>query len=229
MKKAILIWLLLFHSIAYSNGSPIIISLGSDCHVATELRVHNLRNRAFPFDWNVTPLEGLFHVLEDDFAHFLDENYLIMRDDLNGVLNTYYGIDFRHDFPNRNPLVPPEKQIEYYEPCEMPEYKIYENFLDFIGPVREKYNRRIQRFRDVVNGNNQVVFIRHGDISKEQTVKLHSLIRSKFPNLDFILVVCGQTDEMRTDWGYRGIRNFYARYVFEDWGKIFKSLKLLTE
>lgn len=229
MKKKAIILFVLSHLFTYADDIPIIIPLGFDCHVATELRLHKLRSQAFPFDWNITSFNAVYKAIQEDFAHFLNENYLIMHSDEYGIINTYYGIDFRHDFPNRNPSVSPEKQIDFIDPSDMPHYKICKNFLDFIEPVREKYNRRIRRFYDAVSGNSKVIFIRNNDITKEQSIKLYNLLRTKFPNLDFVLVVCSESKEMNRDWEFPGIKNFYARYIFEDWTKIFRTLGLLSK
>ena len=216
-------------SFGFSNDLPIIISLGSDCHVAIELRRHNLRYQAFPFDWNFTPFNGLYQLIEEDFAHILKDEYLILSDAGFCVKNTYYGIEFRHDFPNVNPNLHPEEQIDIYDPWEMPHYRIVDNFMDFVGLVREKYQRRIQRFYNALRGNQKVILIRMGDITKVQAIRLHHLIHNKFPALDFLLVACGEAENMRTDWGIPGIQNYSTRKVFEDWTELFKSLELYPE
>jgi hypothetical protein len=47
--------------------SNIYISIGSECSVAHYLRTKNLRNYAFPFDWNCNSLHMIYNLLTSDF------------------------------------------------------------------------------------------------------------------------------------------------------------------
>jgi hypothetical protein len=65
-----------------------IIPIGVDCGIADFLKINNLRNVSFPFDWNVT-YNGVSKCIEDNFKHFINP--------LNDRINNY-DIYFHHDF-----------------------------------------------------------------------------------------------------------------------------------
>jgi hypothetical protein len=226
MNKILLVLFLGFQAFIFTQETPVVIPLGSSCHISTEMRCHNIRDQAFPFDWNITTFDSLYRILDEDFAHFLDQNYLTLREDRYSVINTYYGIEFRHDFPNDNPKINKHQQLDI-PPHEMAEFKIATDYLDFLESVNEKYQRRIQRFYEVASSSQQVIFIRYGLTTKEEAIQLQELLHRKFPALNFILVICGEGEGIKSDWQIPGIKNFYARPVKEDWTKIFTELKLI--
>jgi len=47
------------------------IPLGNDCSVSHFLRKSNLREKAYPFDWNITPLKSAIKLIENNFEDFL--------------------------------------------------------------------------------------------------------------------------------------------------------------
>mmetsp|Transcript_29201 Transcript_29201/g.67925 ORF Transcript_29201/g.67925 Transcript_29201/m.67925 type:complete len:320 (+) Transcript_29201:117-1076(+) len=54
------------------------ISLGSWCGVAQCLQVMNLRDAAYPFDWNRTSIQGLIHFISNEFEDFF--NFFLVKD-----------------------------------------------------------------------------------------------------------------------------------------------------
>ena len=72
------------------------VSLGSNCEAAVHLNENHLRKAAFPFDWLLTCNHDRFLLLlENDFAHFLDEQYLLQHPKHPYVIeNCHYEIEF---------------------------------------------------------------------------------------------------------------------------------------
>jgi len=63
---------------------------------------------------------------------------------------------------------------------------------------------------------------------------LRNLIESKFPQLDFVLVVVGNRPTYAKQWGERKIRNYYLNdtHVWNDvkqWKSIFSDLGILQD
>ena len=137
----------------------IFISLGSTCGIAYQLQQHNLRQNAYPFDWNKIPnLSIINKIITNNFKDYSDftiiknnnsniYSYVDDNDDkndldtfdINGCCDTImakniYGVFSYHDF-------------------KMDDVNKYEN-------VKNKYNRRIKRFYDILNNNKQIIFIR---------------------------------------------------------------------
>ena len=100
------------------------LSMGSECSAAAALGGLGLKTASYPFDWirslNLIPILAC---ISDDFARF--------HTDLawNGPhLTDSYGFDFPHDYPLENEVV-------------------VNNWQDTYKAVIEKYQRRIARFR----------------------------------------------------------------------------------
>lgn len=98
------------------------IPIGNDCSVSHYLRRQGLRHEAYPFDWNVTPIQSALSLIENNFDGFLDFKNLqflsptnrllfkengvdleISNDIITPVVCHRYGILFPHDFSQNGP------------------------------------------------------------------------------------------------------------------------------
>lgn len=117
--------------------SPLFVSLGSSCEIPHLLRALDLRHLAFPLDWVISiDQEGFLLCMEEDFSHFTEEAYLIPK--LNGVLvNTRYRMEFPHEGNvNTTP------------------------YATLLAKFQAKYNRRIERYRELVHFGGEIIFFR---------------------------------------------------------------------
>lgn len=116
----------------YSNY----ISLGSFCSVAMELERYGLRSASYPFDWLLSPFNGVIEAINSKFEALFDESlYEQSKQRLYVYRNSKYNFEFVHDFTKYKPL---SSQFSTF--CE-------------------KYNRRINRFFEAVG--NPTLFIRY--------------------------------------------------------------------
>ena len=196
LKKKILILhiLLVFlvSRVLAEDASTLYVSLGSYCEAAGSLRENKLRTEAFPFDWLLTfNQEKLISLLENDFSFFLEEKYLFRDPNrLSAVENSYYEMEFRHDFLEESG----------------------EEFKKNLQEIQEKYDRRIQRFRELKNHKGKVVFIRvaydlshggpvywwqenYGSIHAENAAILKCALDRFFSDLNFTLVIVNYVEE----------------------------------
>lgn len=167
-----------------------LVSLGSHCEIAVHLNANNLRKAAFPFDWLLTCNHDRFlSLLENDFAFFLDEQYLIHHPSHQYVLeNCYYEIEFRHDWP--------------FSDLECNEARYRQQLQE----MHAKYHRRIHRFRQLRDYPGKVFFIRAAydlqndpnlywgtkdieRITAEEAQQLKDTLDGYFPELNFTLVI----------------------------------------
>lgn len=228
--------LIILLSISYNNfliGKKIGISLGGSCNPAGQLRdsiarYYGIRDQAYPFDWLISPFEAVYKCLEEDFKNFLNPDclqiYQHQGPGWTGVLNTCYGLKFIHDFPtNNHPIAWSEDDMAF-------DGAVIPSFLNQLAVVKEKYDRRIKRFRDALNSNNEIIFIR-SMATKEQAIRLYNLIKSKYPNLNFTLIVADSTQEIMQPWDIPGIKNIYVPDVYavgtSQWKKILQDIGLL--
>ncbi len=167
------------------SKETLFISLGSYCGPADFSRVTGFRKAAFPFDWIVS-LDGekLIRILEEDFLHFLDVRCLFPNSNGSALLNDCYHIEFVHEGG--------WKQEEFFANLEV---------------LRSKYQRRIERFRNLNHYEGKVCFLRAAyirsdddenrffkskdnvEITPEHALKLYNAIEKRFPSLDFSLII----------------------------------------
>jgi Putative papain-like cysteine peptidase (DUF1796) len=148
-----------------------VYSLGHLCLGALQMRKFNLRPFSGVLDWVGSPnLANISHLIAHDFENFLNLSHLqpvkyISPTDLY-VWDSYYDIGFNHDF------------------------KTDKNTLEHLGgfyEVKEKYNRRIQRFNEKLTSSKRILFIRT-EGSKEDIAVLQQILAYKC-KADFEILV----------------------------------------
>jgi hypothetical protein len=146
------------------------LSVGYDCSPAGALRGLKLREFALPFDWiisNVTILERCF---EDNFSKF----HKNLKFHSNTRLVDEYGFLFPHDYPSVNTTnVDIDGVGEGSFGDEI--YKISDNWINYHDIVLAKYNRRIERFKNIVNDPDPIIVLCRystGDVLKLQQLFL---------------------------------------------------------
>ena len=138
------------------------VSLGCDCQVNHQIGLVQERGPTHFFDWIASPLDGLIHLLEQDFVDILDFRNLVpfyVENRMFGVIDTKYRVDFHHDFARLD----------------------HENRLRVLGT----YTRRAQRFRQLFDaGSPPTYFIRRADLrdrdqSDQAALRLLDLLKSR--------------------------------------------------
>jgi len=205
----------------------VVISLGSACSVAGAMREYGIRTQAYPFDWIVSPFEGLYQAFDDDFVHLLQEDSLTIRSyDRYGIVD-YYGFEYVHDFPTQKPN---DTLIKPIEEGHIIGGVIDDNWGDFLPQIKEKYQRRLERLYTVFNGEEEVYLIRYGIKDKSEMLLLRDLLHKKYPRLNFMLIALGNSPEMSIPWQADNIKNFYINDKdLQQWKELFIQLKLLHE
>lgn len=163
------------------SQDPLFVSLGSSCTTAHMHRESGIRKAAFPFDWIISfDGEKLIELLEEDFLHFLDLDFLKVEG--QALLNTCYHLEFLNEGDWAEAA------------CDIGEFSL-------------KCQRRIHRFRQLGNYQGKIFFVRTAypysvtdphriwkfeeniEISPEYAQKLFNTLKHYFPNSDFELVI----------------------------------------
>ena len=165
------------------DSDLLFVSLGSMCEPAHMLRFCEMRKAAFPFDWIVSfDGESIIEMLENDFQDFLNQNFFKTYG--AALLHTNYHLEFLHegDWGGNQYLLNMEK-------------------------LKTKYERRIERFRQLKNYSGKVIFLRASylysmndphrfykyeaniEITEEYSLRLYGAIKEYFPDLDFSLII----------------------------------------
>jgi hypothetical protein len=173
---------------------PMFVSLGSSCIPAGMLRNGGLRDAAFPLDWLLSlDTDGVIKAIEDDFNNFLNDEYLIPD---NFLIQKASGaslvhLDYHFEFVHEGDFFGSE-----YE----------EN----MHGLRDRYQRRIDRFRGLAEYPGTVVFLRCSykmaltdphryykckeviDISDADSMKLYSALKERFPRGKIKLLIMNE-------------------------------------
>jgi hypothetical protein len=131
------------------------ITIGYDCSPAAALRTLGLRNYALPFDWIVSNTVSLEQCFKSNFELFhtsLKYNHMRTR------LIDAYGFQFPHDYPFKGKEVDVNTIGEGVIGEETNSH-IVENWQEYYSTVKEKYNRRIERFRNIVKSDKPIIVL----------------------------------------------------------------------
>ena len=121
------------------------ISLGFNCHVALCIEKFGRMDSCFyerqVFDWLGSPMWGIYELVKNDFADFLTGLVIRQRyiyKDESYPINTKYDITFLHDFGTKVTKIAPNLMLS----------------------VTRQYERRIERLRALLTGQQKLLFIR---------------------------------------------------------------------
>ena len=209
---------LIFCLSLFADESILFVSLGSDCHNGLALNEFGLRKIAFPFDWLVTGNnQGLIRLLDNDFAFFLDERFLTTPENAknspNNLTNTLYDIEFTHDG-------------KWFGEAD---------FAKHLEMIKPKYERRINRFRQIRHHQGKVIFIRNfypnsndnPEFHRDMVLGLRNALRRFFPFLDFTLVIATWTEiQTASIHDIDGIVEFKMDYSIwqNEYNEMFKTM-----
>lgn len=152
-----------------------VISLGYNCRVAYYMERHGLRGPSLPLDWIKTSVKSVCELFRNDFAGMLDREKLKLRFDTahHYVSNAKYDcIEFWHEFFRQK--TPGNSFLEDYD------------------ETRDRFLRRIERFRNIMKSGKKVVFVRKEMwpvATSDDHVTLDDTIKAAWPDLDYRLVV----------------------------------------
>ncbi|MGQ9369013.1 DUF1796 family putative cysteine peptidase [Azospirillum sp. ST 5-10] len=146
-----------------------IVSLGGNCAVAWHLRRHFGFDRAYPFDWWVTPFSAVLSCLRTEFSELFKD--IERSEDRKTVLCKRYGIRHHHDFPRGQDGL------------------ITDDWRNYISEAKEKYQKLCSRFFQHDAGD-KILFVRqHGSISPNaadqrasgDAIDLLDILQQSFP------------------------------------------------
>jgi hypothetical protein len=140
------------------------LSMGSECSAAAAIKGLDLRTASYPFDWirslNLIPIIAC---ISDDFARF--HTNLVW----NGPhLTDFYGFNFPHDYPLENG-------------------NVITTWQDTHDEVIDKYKRRIERFRSLMQDPKPLIIFYRG--YTEHCPILKQLFQKHYNKTNIVFVV----------------------------------------
>lgn len=122
-----------------------LISLGPNCFIKNFLRFLEMDQETHFFDHIGSTLWSLYDLFDNDFAHLFDKNdYVNMHVLQNAhiISNRRYYLNFKHDF------------LQRFEGGSV--YIHHGHFINF----KQKYERRISRFKSLLQSGKRILFLR---------------------------------------------------------------------
>lgn len=131
------------------------LTLGYDCSPAAALRNLNLRNFALPFDWVISNINILEKCFDTNFENF--HKKLVFNHSKTRLID-YYGFQFPHDYP-LNHMDNIENKIGEGVFGEERGKCITDKWCDYYEIVLDKYNRRIERFKNIISDTKPIIIL----------------------------------------------------------------------
>jgi len=189
-----------------------VVSLGKTCQPALAIRRNKLRTASFPLDWIWSPTESVCSLVKTNFEGFFEKSLLepvqMTRMDTLEVHNPTLGLVFAHEFKSR----------ETFDQ----DYEVW----------KERYDRRISRFYDVLNSREKVLFIRFRT-GRDDVETISQMLSSEYPDLPYTILALDDTEPYREDWKLPNVINRHIAAAPEDdsgsrkynpaWKKLFKD------
>ncbi len=120
------------------------------------MRNLNIREFALPFDWIVSSISSIQECIEDHFEKFHTN---LQFNHNNTRLIDEYGFQFPHDYPlsdMSNNIIDNIGEGIFGE--ENGKY-ICDNWRNYHNAVKDKYNRRIERFLKIINEQKPIIVL----------------------------------------------------------------------
>ncbi len=124
------------------------ISLGFNCNVALALRNCKLDKETNVFDWLVSHPKDILNILKNNIKDFL-------KDDINFLLFSLSKQKYLLNKDTKNKIIYDKNTNLIFE-------HDYDGTFDSIITTKNKYKRRIIRLKNILAGNNKILFIFSG-------------------------------------------------------------------
>lgn len=152
-----------------------ILPIGESCITSYNLRIRNLQNSAFPFDWLMDfKLDKFVYYLENDFKDFMLQDNLVPYTDIPPTSCEHYR-DIKTNI--------------LFVHCFSKPFDINNDFY----VIRDKFFKRIQRFKFFINKKNVLlVYVSKTDCyDNNQIVEFYNKIKKIYnkQNIDLFYIV----------------------------------------
>jgi len=192
-----------------------VISLGSLCQTAQQIRKNGLSDAAYPFDWIATrSLGSIAEIIERKFDGFLCRDDLEITTKYPYIINHRWQIDMPHTFADRQ--------------------------LSDFDDVSDNLQKRGRRLLRVLNGVDQVIFVRQDEKLEEGQIFVEFL-RDLYPTLNFRLILTQNGEAVRKEFDSECLALFHLPLPKEyklyknwqgfdwAWGRLFFDLGLKVD
>lgn len=149
--------------------------MGYDCSPSSALKTLGLRHYSLPFDWVQSNIQSIKRCFEDGFAKF--HTNLHFNQSKTRLIDEY-GIEYPHEYPIVS-FQPGPDLIN--EDIWFPENKadhIIDNWIVYYPEIKEKYNRRIERFKSILKQTDPIIVLCRYDTL--DVIELQNIFKTNF-------------------------------------------------
>ena len=163
------------------------IPIGDACGISYQLQKYGLRRYALPFDWlKIKRLSDITKIINNNFSDFTD-----FRKDGTSTCFPYLNTD---NFDSDG-LKQTFKAVNSYGVISYHDFTSNIDFEEQISNIKEKYNRRINRFYEIIRSNKKIVFIRDEGNPKQSMnndiIEFIGTIKKINESINFnIIIIC---------------------------------------
>jgi hypothetical protein len=175
------------------------LTIGNDCSPAAALRNLNLRDKALPFDWVVSNINSIQKCLQDNFTHY--HTNLRFNHNKKRLIDEY-GFQFPHDYPLSN-MTDFTNNLGKGVFGEDDNATISENWKIYYDVIKEKYYRRIERFKNICNDKEPIIVLCRWNTN--QVLQLQKIL-FEYSNKDNIYFINSTIEPFEND----KIKNIYT-------------------
>ena len=157
------------------------LTIGFDCSPASALRELDLREYALPFDWIESNIRALERCFADNFARF--HTGLRISPSRTRIIDVY-GFQYPHDYPviDENNNEPTSAIVEK---------KIVENWKLYYDDIKRKYNRRIDRFIQIMRSPLPILVLCR--YSVDDTLKIRGMLNKYYNKSNVMFITSTKT------------------------------------
>lgn len=142
------------------------ISLGARCDTAFQIKRSGFGRSGYPLDWiKSAQFQAVTKLIEIRFKGFFALEDLDRRGDY--VANKRWGFHYIHDFVKDD--------------------------LSTFEQVKVKFDRRIKRFLEVLDGTDPIAFIRHDSANEKEILELDQVLQRFYPQLPYKIVLINRS------------------------------------
>jgi hypothetical protein len=166
------------------------LTIGGTCKPTSALIELGYRKFALPFDWVQMSIESLEKCFKEEFRGY--HKNLTLNSDNKRVIDGY-GFEFPHDYPTTSSKYSKESKI-------FEEDVIVSNWREYYEMNVKKYERRIERFLNIVRSNKPIIILTQ--YLYNDVLKLRELLKMYYnkTNVFFINSTVHNHEEIYKDY-----------------------------
>ncbi|HEQ3529246.1 peptidase [Bacillus thuringiensis] len=166
-----------------------VIGLGSACDPTIHIKRHNLRKYSLPLDWVVSlSLSDVNRLLKNKFIDYMKLENLRLKNETHFYVDDGIPI-FTKDEPAK-PIKSYFIEDTLYNILSVHDFPILQNqnWAATYPTFKEKLNKRVLRFLDLMNTNQSILFVRWS-ATYEQAIELSSVLNTLTNALFHIVIL----------------------------------------